>query len=264
MRRSGTELSGAIRQLTLCCLVFGFATRSSAEFFGSFFSNDIDVITVTDVTKIGRTYPTARRDAPVYYKIIDLGYHEFGRAWAGERIPTMRQARKWLMTALAEQGYLLADAQHAPAQLLVFVWGMTDGIDGAFFAPNERMPYTGTFMLRPLGIYGKIFDLSEGGLFLGLVRSYTVDSDNSPDVTLLWETRFGCPARGSWMTEAMPLLIKAAGANFGRETKLPVDVNAVDLAKGRVDLGELKILGVEPGSSTTTKPEPPDTKPSPR
>jgi hypothetical protein len=85
-------------------------------------------------------------------------------------------------------------------------------------------------------------------LFLGLVRSFTMDSETAPKVTLLWETRFGCPATGLAMSDALPLMIHAAALNFGRETRIPVNLNASDEFKGRVDFGELKIIGTVPES----------------
>jgi hypothetical protein len=104
--------------------------------------------------------------------------------------------------------------------------------------------------MKRMGIAGKVWDIAESDLFLTVVRSYTMDSLHSPKVTLLWETRFACPATGLAMTDAMPLMIKVAAANLGRESKLPVSVNASEVFKGRVDLGELKFLGTEPGPKT--------------
>jgi hypothetical protein len=59
------------------------------------------------------------------------------------------------------------------------------------------------------------------------------------------------------MNEAMPQMIQAASLNFGRETKLPVSLNASDYFKGRVDYGELKIMGTVPD------PDRPDQNPPP-
>jgi hypothetical protein len=80
---------------------------------------------------------------------------------------------------------------------------------------------------------------------MGVVRSYTLDSETAPKVTKLWETRFACPATGLAMDTTMPTLIKAASMNFGRETVKPVALNATDYFSGHVDLGEFKVLGTE-------------------
>lgn len=232
---------------------------------GWWLRRDVDVITVTDVTEAGKAHPPATPAQPVYYKIIDLGQEDFGRAWAGERVPHFRTARAWLMKALARQGYLLADEQHPPTQLLVFSWGMTS--QGAFdFMGGDRMPppLPGWFA-PPIGIWAKVIALSSDDVFLGLVKAFTIESETAPQVTLLWQTRFGCAANGLGMMEALPLMIEVASPNFGRETLLPVNVNASERFRGRVDLGELKVLGeaeMPPKSSATTNPEKPRNEPA--
>jgi len=74
-----------------------------------------------------------------------------------------------------------------------------------------------------------------------------MDSMKAGKPAMLWETRFGCPADGLWLSEAMPQMIKAAALNLGRETKLPVNLNASDEFGGQVDYGELKVMGIVPG-----------------
>jgi hypothetical protein len=100
--------------------------------------------------------------------------------------------------------------------------------------------------IQRMGVVGKLWDIAESDLFLGIVRSYTMDSLKAGKPVLLWETRFGCPANGLWLSEAMPQMIKAAALNLGRETKLPVSVNASEEFGGQVDYGELKVMGIVP------------------
>ena len=253
----------------------GIAPSIRADLWSSLFPHDVDVITVTDMTEIGRTYPHATPVRPVYYMIINLGEKYFGRSWAGEKVPKSREALKWMQEAMAKQGYLLANEQHPPTQLFVFAWGMLQGGPDRpalkFLGGDkadlmwEQEKYGGFVSPRVLlrgfqrtGVVGKVWDTAESDLFLGIVRSYTMDSlkdENKP--VLLWETRFGCPAVGLWMTEALPQMIKAASLNLGRETKMPVNLNATEAFKGHVDYGELKVIGTVPTSGT----EPPEKNP---
>ena len=233
------------RLLLLACTALTVAPLAPAGLWDTLFPHDVDVMTVTKVTEEGRAYPPATPTNPVYYKIIDLGEQAFGRVWAGESVPHRRTTRKWVMTALAEQGYRLADEQHPPTQLLVFIWGMSQGIGMEFFGFSPRRP-----PFHPIGTVSKALDFTGSDLFLGMVRSFTMDSETSPKVTLLWETRFACPSNGLALANAMPLMIHAAGPNFGRETKLPVNTNASDRFKGRVNFGELKIMGIVPAKET--------------
>lgn len=265
MIRDQPLISTRLRHV-LPCLILGWTTCAGADLWSTLFPHDVDVITVTDMTDAGRAYPNATPAQPVYYKIIDLGYQPFGPAWSGESMPTQRTARKWLITAMAQQGYRLADEQHPPTQLLVFTWGMRRG-DAVKFLGGEKMSWVQASL--KVGIAGKVLDFAEATdfkvpeLFLGLVRSYTMDSETAPKVTLLWETRFGCPAIGLAYDETMPLLLKAAAVTFGRETKMPVNLNASEVFQGRVDLGELKVLEYAPpaekdGSKTDPVPPKPD------
>jgi len=263
LRSRGRRLSLG---LAVAMLTGWIAAR--ADVMSKFFRHDIDVITVTDVTEEGKTVSPATPAKPVRYKLIYVGETEFGRSWAGESVPAKASVIKWLMNALQGQGYLLADAQHPPELLLVFGWGMMQGGDGRpglGFLGGEKVNLMWTqagsngLVTKPIsmesrwltenlyrmGVAGKVWDIAESDLFMGVVRAYTLDSETAPKPTKLWETRFGCPATGLAFAETMPALIKAAALNFGRETKLPVNLNATDAFGGRVNLGELKVLGVE-------------------
>lgn len=260
-----------MRLLFALLLLTGSVTLRGEKFWKTFLHHDVEVITVTDMTEAGRAYPTASRTAPVYYMIIDLGEENFGPSWAGEKLPTPHVVRRWMMAALAEQGYRLADDLHPPTQLFVFAWGMMRGDKSrpalGFIGGEkadlmwEQAPQIGGMvsprvLLRNFqrsGIAGEIWDTAEHDLYLGLVRSYSMDSLKGDKTTQLWETRFACPATGLNFGEAMPQLIKVAALNVGKETLLPVSINATDQFSGQVDIGELKVIGTEP---PTGKPEP--------
>lgn len=247
-------------RICLAGLSLTLANHAWADLWSTLFPHDVDVVTFTELTEAGRTYPNATPANPVYYKIIDLGLQYFGEAWDGESIPNRRDVRKWMMAAMAKQGYLLADDHHPPTQLFVFSWGMQRGGPGVlkFLGGDvtEAIPRP-PFMPR-VGIVDKVWETAEGYVFLVGVRSYTIDSESAPKVTLLWETRFGCPAVGLALSSTLPSMITAAAPHLGRETKLPVNLNVSDLLRSRVDLGELKVLETD----VTVKPEPaarPDT-----
>lgn len=228
----------------------------------SFLHKDVDVITVTDVTEAGRAYTPATPARPVYYKMVYFGYTLFGgtRIWAGESIPSNKDVMHWMIKAMETQGYLLADAAHPPEQLFIFSWGMMEGGKGrpalGFLGGNklnlmwEQVQYGGFVDPRVLvrgiirtGVAGKVWDIAESDLFLGAVRSFTLDALDSPNPTLLWETRFACPATGLAMDKAMPLLVTAAAMNLGRETEKPVSFNATEAFSGKVVFGDFKVLG---------------------
>lgn len=263
--RSSSQISADAKGLSRVLglgIALIFLSPAHANWLSSFMAPEVDIVSVTDMTDVGRSYPHASPTNPVYYMIIDAGKRPFGRSWAGEKVPSSRTALKWMMDAMAEQGYRLADENHPPTQLFVFGWGMLQGgadrpalqflggdkldlqweeqqyagiLSGQFLNTSRRM--------KLHGLAEKVWEIAESNLFLGVVRSYTIDTATGAKAVQLWETRFACPSRRLDMTDAMPLMIKVAAANLGRESKVPVNVNASDLVKGRVDLGELKFLG---------------------
>lgn len=243
-----------------------------------FLHKDVDVITVTDVTEAGKAYTPATPAKPVYYKMVYFGYTLFdgARIWAGESVPTNKEVLRWMMKAMEVQGYLVADVTHPPEQLFIFSWGMMEGGKDrpalGFLGGNklnlmwEQVQYGGFVDPRVLvrgiirtGVAGKVWDIAESDLFLGAVRSFTLDALDKPNPTLLWETRFGCPATGLAMAKAMPLLVSAAAFNLGRETEKPVTFNATEAFKGKVSFGDFKVLGE---SNTLSKSPPEAEKPA--
>jgi hypothetical protein len=249
-------------------IAIGLAPYIQANWLSSLTAPDIDIVAVTDMTDQGRVYPHASAEKPVYYMIVDAGERTFGRSWAGEKVPAPPVALKWMMGAMAQQGYRLADDAHPPTQLFVFGWGMIQGGESRpalhFLGGDkldlkwEEQQYTGILsghvlttsrQLKLHGLAEKVWELAVNDLFLGVVRSYNIETATGGKPLLLWETRFGCPSRGLYMVDAMPLMIKVAAANLGRESKIPVNVDASDELHGHVELGELKSLGMEPDGS---------------
>jgi len=240
-----------------------------------FLHKDVDVITVTDVSEAGKAYAPATPAKPVYFKLLYFGYitYEGERTWAGETIPSNKAVLQWMLKAMKTQGYLVADEQHPPEQLLVFSWGMMEGGKDrpalGFLGGDklnlmwEQIQYGGfvdqRVLLRGLirtGIAGKVWDVAESDLFLGAVRSFTLDALDNPKPTMLWETRFACPATGLSMAKAMPLMVTAAAFNLGRETAKPVSLNASALFGGKVNFGDIQVLGEADHLTPRTKPEP--------
>lgn len=250
----------AFRRACLAALLVLGPSAARAGWAESLLRREVDVITVTDVTEEGRAYPAASPATPVRYKLIYLGETDFGPSWAGEVKPDRKAALHWIHAALKSRGYLLADEQHPPEILCVFGWGMIEGRPGGAlgFLGGDRVnlmwenevQYGGFLnpnvlrrgMMRT-GIAGKVWDFASSNLFLGVVRAFSADSETAPKVTQLWETRFACPSNGLWFKDALPVMIKAAAENFGVRTDKPVWLNASEAFGGRVEFGELNILG---------------------
>ena len=241
-------------------LLFAGPGAVSAGLMEKFLHRDVDVITVTDVTDDGKILPAATPDKPIRYQLIYVGEISFNSRWGGESIPPKQDIIQWLMASLKAQGYLPADKEHPAEQVLVYGWGLNPGgfswsvvgflggdkanlIWGKYHFSSMADPQLSHPNMIPTNLGVKIMEFAEDSLFVGIVRSFSMESLNGTKVTQLWETRFGCPARGLGLDDTMPLLIKAAALNFGRETIRPVALNASDAFGGSVTLGEFKVLG---------------------
>lgn len=256
------------------------ASSAFANALGAFLHKDVDVIALTDVTEAGRALPPATVDHPVRYQIIHLGSLSFGSDWAGEKIPSNRAVLLWMMAAMRDQGYLLADDAHPPELTLVFGWGMFGestgeprlksadealaGYAGTVGSPRRALRFLGgqkvdlmwdqsappgffepRTLLRGMlrtGVTGKIWDFAASDLFVGVVRAYPFPLAGEKGENLLWETRFACPATGLSMDRALPQMILAAAPILGRETVKPVNVNATAQFGSTVNLGDFTIL----------------------
>jgi len=241
----------------LCLVVvLGWISPVQAGVLEMLFSNDVEVMAVTYVTPAGRLCPLPSKDTPIYYMIVDLGERSFGSSWAGERGPPHLVALRWMERAMAEQGYLLADPQHPPTQLFLFFWGMKRGGHDALAFLGGRNAglisddeIIGSVLpsIYEMGLRGQMQTIARRNVFVGAVKSYTIDSlQKGNPGTVLWETHFGCPASGLWLKDALPLMAKAAAPYFGRETAMPVIVNATRKYGERVELGEMQVLGTVP------------------
>jgi hypothetical protein len=243
-----------LRSLLLCVagLIVLASPRLHAGWWSAFQSNnDLDVITVTDVTAAGKLVPAATPQAPVYYMILNLGERHFGPDWTGEKMPAPIRAMRLLEQRLAAQGYRLADRQHPPTQLFVYAWGLLSGNQGRqalHFLGAEKtdlrwqLMFPGTTPLARTGLADQIWEMASDDLFLCVLRSYTVDSLRGPKTTLLWETRIASPSIGFSFRDSLPLMLRAAAPHFGRDTATPVAVDASTSYHVQVIMGELRVI----------------------
>lgn len=228
--------------------------RAGDSLFDLLFAHDVRVVTVTDFTDEGRKLPLVSTASPVYYMLYDFGFTTYGRTWAGEKLPKTPVIRQMIITALASQGYLVADATHPPTQTLALTWGTMGGSHSMAvpFLGGEKLDLMSGvvkpgFMLSQLDL--RVLEFSERDLFVAIVRSYDPESLKEPKIRIYWETRFASPSTGQSLAKALPLMVKAAAASLGVETPKPISVNATREFQGNVELGELKTIEM-------TEPEP--------
>ncbi len=234
--------------------------------------HDVQVITATDVTPAGALLQPVSPEHPAYYVAVNAGYRDFGGIIGGDKLPKSGDMIRTIARVLAKQGYLPADGQHPPTQCIIFSWGTLYPIMFTDMPWNLNMPprqINRSAMLRFLG-----------GTKLGLVSEHPdpwLDSEMLPGLTrfnpdaeaigsvartelyaimlagyafpvarpkppqLLWRTKVSCPATGLVLADTLPTMMTIAGPYIGRDTKLPVWVNASDKFKPEVRIGDLKV-----------------------
>ncbi|MBE2215567.1 MAG: hypothetical protein IAE82_16970, partial [Opitutaceae bacterium] len=78
-----------------------------------------------------------------------------------------------------------------------------------------------------------------------IITAFDFKSASTSKPIIFWQTRIGLPANGKSMLQALPTMIIAAGPSIGRASDKPILRDADDVRKGRVDFGDLEVLGYE-------------------
>lgn len=227
---------------------------------------DLQVITVTDVpAERALLRPPSDKD-PVYYVAACVGFRDFAASMAGEKIPKQEDMIRIFSKVLAKQGFLPADEQHPPTQILVYAWGtMYPNRISLYYGnqlmpvqlnPNQMMGFLGGDRLglvskqgdTPMAdIEGLTFrpaeaaalaDVATSDLYVAAVSGYDFQAAQSGQAKILWSTKISCPSRGFWLAEALPAMLTIAGPNIGRETARPVWARAGDRFKPNIKLGD--------------------------
>jgi hypothetical protein len=226
-----------------------------------------DVIVNTDMTPEGRELTPPTKEIPVYYTGRSLGC-KFGSI-PGDRIPPVQEMNQLVAKVLAREGYLGASpGVHEPTLYLVLQWGYLRPQSGDllwFLGYNANDDVGAPSFPGMLGpeVYRRNFrshtietvlDSASTEIYGIIVTAFEHESADTAEPVILWQTRIGLRANGKSMAQALPAMMVAAGPSIGRETKSPVLKDADEAREGRVELGELEVIGIEEEPS----PPPPE------
>jgi len=97
-------------------------------------------VVVTEMTDAGRALPAPSVAKPVYYLAHTgtTGQRAGGGTGDGAKPVPDSFLQKELESALARNGYRLADAEHPPTQVLIFLWGAHGKIESSADAPDYK------------------------------------------------------------------------------------------------------------------------------
>jgi hypothetical protein len=257
------------------CLLLGTGAIAPHLYGGGLFDfifskNDLQTITVTDVTPAGKTLPQPSPAHPLYYAGISAGYRDLGGMKAGEKPIAREQVNQLILKALAKQGYLPVTPDRHPDVFLVWSWGtLNKEMPFGPWALSVSTPLNHYQLLRFLGgeklgmisahpdpfpelsLATGLFRSSEednladaamDDLYIAVVSAYTVDAAKPGKPVLLWNTRIGCPARGSYLPEALPAMIAIATPYIGRDTPKPVWIHATEKFRPEIKLGDPRVV----------------------
>lgn len=259
---------------------------------------DLEVITVTDMTAEGRLHRPATPAEPVYYVAVNLGQQTLGRSRAFEKMPPKEDAIRAISKALAAQGYLPAtDTTPPPTLALVFAWGTLNAEYSAGETEDTATPTNLAQIIEFLGgrqvgfterdfdpAHSRIrllsgLDATEGksrealdlleraadNFFIAFITAYDLESMKEKQRKKLWITRISCPSLGFYFSDILPSMLSLAGPHIGRETTQPVWVNASHKYKPEVTIHDaqlLEYLNTGPLPVVEAKPKPPAAPPA--
>jgi len=252
-----------------------FCALLPAAFAGNLFDallpkNDLEVVTVTDTTPIGALLRPASPANPVFYTAINIGAHDFGGIFAGEKLPTNQEVTATITKVLAKQGYLPATDSHPPTLLLLWTCGTmnTATIPGSMDSMQDSR--SRGLLLRFMGAYKvglgsqtpdtfseimlqpglsttsnaaqALYDLAQDNLYVAAIGAYDYQAAARKASILLWKTKISCPARGHWLPEILPSMLAIAGPYIGRETAKPVVVDVTDKFVPDIEIGNPTVV----------------------
>ena len=192
---------------------------------------------------------------PETYVLGDGGL--FRTTVAGDGIDTLpfRKIADTIAPALAARKYVSATDPQKTDLLIVVSRGSTERL-------NNNDPGYWEIRKRNAGFLGFVTDMNrhvpldfttfardlrtelEAPRYFVVLQAYDFQAAwKEKKLKLLWETRFSIETQGNNFVESLPLMARQASLVFGRETDgllRPED------RQSRVDLGELKVIGIEP------------------
>ncbi len=253
-------------RLALCGTVAVLsAVTTAAQFFGPQTRTEIRV--VVDLTPDGRKLPEPSPTRPVIYFPVTAPEPE-----ADEGVPDRKAVHRWLIQALAAQGYLPVNPQQdRPSQLLVFQWGELDPqieemetrvdddnpvMGQKFWNEREFLDLiAGRSSDKPMPWWKRENLRREAVVSRHFVRlvAFDYEAAKKKEQKVLWHARVSTHADGVTLKEVLPALIRAGGPHFGRATKQPVVVTVPFVRDGNVELGDPTVEGYLPPTGEPTK-----------
>jgi hypothetical protein len=249
--------------LIIAFIVFPMCVATAAvdslnRIFDFILPQDFPVIVVTDFTDVGRKLTPPTKTSPVYYEALILGYNDWGRVVAGEKIPEKKDMIKLIFKVLADQGYYPCDATHSPTIILALAWGSMNRKRGMSLLFMGGDKYDLMWEVDPIANAGAIdphvltlnsrngdaaliMSMAGERLYVASIQAFDEAAALKDKTVLLWHTKITCPANGLAMDSALRRMVRTAAPLVGRETARPV-VTVAPVRNATVEMGESRVL----------------------
>jgi hypothetical protein len=241
----------------------------------------LEMTVFTEMTNDGKKVTPATREHPVYYEVVAPGYRQEGGAMAYHP-PPPSELLDALEKSLAAAGYLRATSGPSPALLLVEHWGAHTRVDDMFAESDPDLAVKniiararligGESFARQLleaynydilapselatGAFSKLgqlrdssptmrflFEQAQEDVYFVVASAYDYAATARNEKSLLWRTTMTANTQGVSMKQTFPPLIATATPYFGHETTQALAISARGIPEGKVELGELRVIG---------------------
>jgi hypothetical protein len=202
-----------------------------------------DINVVVDMTAEGRKIVHPTTDHPAYYQPVMRGNQQMGDPVSGEKPVSPEEVYRITTTELAQQGYLIVDAQHPNPNLIIdLAWGYitpTEEPDPRNQNQREALvlgdTITNVAQLESVG-HEELMEATRDPRYFVVVTAFDYDAwAKKHRHVILWKAKMSIPTSGVFLGDVVLPLVKAGGPLFGRET-----INRpklVPVPEGKVEVG---------------------------
>ena len=238
------------------------------------------ITVITENSDEGKKLAPPTLEKPTYCLIKSVGYHHEGQGVSDIGKVSEENIRKLVQAALANSHYLPSDTEHPATLVLFYFWGVHTKLDldglvdigdrnllsraqlvgGVKFAHDFAMALdarhqateNGPVGMDPVYLFSIRSDLNRSlvdqvldDCYYIVVSAYDADALTKGQRKLLWRTKMSTPAQGVSLAETTPALVSSAGPYFGHDmNEATIVAKRID-RKGKVGLGELKVISMD-------------------
>lgn len=226
-----------------------------------------DVLVVSELFAKKAKEMTPQSGKPVYYYLLGGKERAIGDLGSGKGMPPPAEVEEQVVTALAAYGFVRTDVGGPKPALVVFIsygtaslsyveledtnpetdGNTTEGKETVFFNYREIANIVGFGQADKHLMSNFASDQLNGAanddrLYV-TVAAFDAEQLARQKKKLLWRTIMSIHEGRETLIDSLPVMLASGAGYFGKETDRPEFVDDVD-RKARVELGELKVLGV--------------------